>query len=282
MWCGAIDNSEARSSRAAYLASVAFVDEGLGSVLDAFDARGWLDDTFIVYTADHGDSNGDHYLWRKSYPYESSSRIPLLVRPGATLATQRGLDKLTSVDHDHVTEIRDILPTLLDAVGATDLIPATQPLDGLSLLSLMSAAAQDQQHQQAEGGGGGGASGVADEWRQWLDLEHSQCYSPTNHWSALVSTTAKYIFHAQTGNEQLFDLANDPGELIDLAQDPNHADEVAMWRGRLVAQFVAEGRGTSWVTEAGALVWPRDDILYSPNYPNVSASEMVAEVVGNA
>ena len=50
-------------------------------MLDALDAAGWLEETFVVYTADHGDALGDHFLWRKTYPYEASARVPLLVRP---------------------------------------------------------------------------------------------------------------------------------------------------------------------------------------------------------
>ena len=38
-------------------------------------------------------------------------------------------------------------------------------------------------------------------WRDWIDLEHNICYSPTNHWNALTDGRWKYIFHANTGQE---------------------------------------------------------------------------------
>ena len=249
VWCGAVRDADARASRAAYLASVAFVDEGLGVVLDALDARGWLEETFVVYTADHGDALGDHFLWRKTYPYEASARVPLLVRPGAALASRRALRAGSVVDATHVTEVRDVLPTLLDAAGALALVPADQPLDGASLLPLLAAGAEPP------------------PWRAWIDLEHAQCYNASNHWSALASVSRKYVFHARTGVEQLFDLAADPGETVDLGRNGSYADELALWRARLVAQFEAEGRGAQFVDANGTLVWPRENVLYSPYYP---------------
>ena len=66
-------------SRAAYMASVAFVDEQIDSVLDTLDALDVTDQTFVLFTADHGDQLGDHYLWRKGFPYEGSAHVPLIV-----------------------------------------------------------------------------------------------------------------------------------------------------------------------------------------------------------
>ncbi|MEW6236281.1 MAG: sulfatase-like hydrolase/transferase [Candidatus Omnitrophota bacterium] len=56
---------------------------------EALDKRGWLDRTLIVFTSDHGDMTGDHNLWRKSYPYEPSARIPMLLRWPAGLALEK-------------------------------------------------------------------------------------------------------------------------------------------------------------------------------------------------
>ena len=100
-----------------------------------------------------------------------------------------------------------------------------------------------------------------------IDLEHAQCYNASNHWSALASVSRKYVFHARTGVEQLFDLAADPGETVDLGRNGSYADELALWRARLVAQFEAEGRGAQFVDANGTLVWPRENVLYSPYYP---------------
>jgi arylsulfatase len=212
------------------------VDEQIGRILEALEQRGWLDQTLILYLSDHGDMTGDHHLWRKSYAYEPSARIPMLMRwPSGLVAAQRGRVLRQPV------EIRDILPTLLDAASAT---PAVEP-DGSSFLSL--------------------ARGNASGWRKHIDLEHDICYAPENHWSALTDGRMKYIFHARDGEEQLFNLENDPGELNDLASDPAHESALRQWRSRLI-EHLAE-RGDRFVKN-GRLALRPESHKYSPNYPD--------------
>ncbi|MDE3165474.1 MAG: arylsulfatase, partial [Acidobacteriota bacterium] len=187
-WHGDFGAAQVRRSRQGYYASVAFVDEQIGRVLDALERRGWLEETLILFFSDHGDMLGDHHLWRKSYPYEGSAKVPFLLRwPRGMFDARRGRTL------EQPIEMRDVLPTLLDAAGVT----APRPLDGRSLLPLV--------------------SGRDTEWRPWLDLEHGPCYSPENHWNALTDGRYKYIFHAHDAREQLFETARDPGELHDLA-----------------------------------------------------------------
>jgi arylsulfatase A-like enzyme len=83
-WCGEMPEDLTSVSRRAYYASIEFVDEWIGSIIGALKATGKLDNTLygsnlsffssilcsIMFTADHGDMQGDHYHWRKSYPYE--------------------------------------------------------------------------------------------------------------------------------------------------------------------------------------------------------------------
>ena len=67
-----------------------------------------------------------------------------------------------------------------------------------------------------------------------------------------------------------FDLASDPYELVDLSGDPAHAATLALWRGRLVAQFEDEGRGPAWVKDGVLQARPlcrARGCIYSPNYP---------------
>ena len=67
-------------SRHAYYASLEFVDEQVGSILDTLEKTGLINNTFIFWTADHGDGQGTHNHWRKGYPYEFSAHVPLMVR----------------------------------------------------------------------------------------------------------------------------------------------------------------------------------------------------------
>jgi arylsulfatase len=228
LWRGDLGTKAAAESRQGYWGSVSFVDEQIGRILEALEKRGMLENTLIVYTSDHGDMLGDHHLWRKSYAYEGSTRIPMIVRqPGAT----KGQTVTQPV------ELRDLFPTFLDAAGAQ---PA-RPLDGRSMLPLL--------------------RGKSEGWREWIDLEHGVCYDPSNQWTALTNGQWKYIFHALTGTEQLFDLRSDRSETLDQS---GNAAELRLWRGRMVQHL--EGRGEAWVKQ-GKLARREKFIQYSPNYP---------------
>jgi arylsulfatase A-like enzyme len=214
---------------------VSFVDEQIGRILEALEQRGQLDRTLIFFIADHGDMLGDQHMWRKTYAYQPSARIPMLMRwPTGLLSARRG-----SVRSEPV-ELRDILPTLLDAAGAE---PHPE-IDGRSLLSLI----------RNDGRG----------WREWIDLEHNICYNPSNHWNGLTDGRWKYIFHAQDGEEQLFHLEEDPLELTDLASDARHEATLRRWRGRLV-EHLSE-RGNEFVANGKLALRPKGKML-SPHFP---------------
>jgi arylsulfatase len=228
IWHGDIGAEATARARRGYYGSVSFVDEQIGRILYALGQRGWLRNTLILFLADHGDMLGDQFHWRKSYAWQGSARIPMILHwPEGTPAGEV---------RNQPVEIRDVLPTMLDAAG----VPAPDGIDGASLLKI--------------------ARNPQSEWRQWIDLEHDVCYSPENHWNALTDGRRKYIFHALTGQEQFFNLDQDPYELKDQPGDA----EVPKWRARLAAHLAL--RGPAWVKDGRLQLRPRGQ-LYSPNYP---------------
>jgi arylsulfatase A-like enzyme len=234
IWHGDLGGEQVRSSRQGYYGSVSHVDEQIGRVMEALEKRGWLEETLVVFVSDHGDMTGDQNLWRKSYAYEPSARIPLLVRwPKGLFSAERGAVRAEPV------EIRDLLPTFLDVARVPE---KSEKLDGRSLLDILRGAR---------------------DWRSYIDLEHDVCYSPANHWNALTDGRMKYIFHARDGNEQLFDLTQDSHELISI--DSNST--MSLWRERLV-NHLAE-RGERFVKK-GRLALRPESYLYSPHYPSGS------------
>ncbi len=235
IWHGEVGPEEIRRSRTAYYGSVSHVDEQIGRVLEVLEQRGLLEETLIVFLSDHGDMLGDHHLWRKTYAYEPSARIPMLMRwPTGMLASKRGIVRREPV------ELRDILPTFLEAAGTSP----SRPIDGRSLLTLV----------RDDGLG----------WREWIDLEHNICYSPANHWNALTDNRWKYIFHARDGEEQLFHLEKDPQELNDLGSHTEHQSMMQMWRNRLV-EHLSE-RGPAFV-KSGKLELRPQGLMTSPHFP---------------
>ncbi|NUM56838.1 MAG: arylsulfatase [Candidatus Hydrogenedentes bacterium] len=235
-WHGDLGADQVRTSRQGYYGAVTFVDEQIGRIVAALERRKMLDNTLILYISDHGDMTGDHHLWRKSYAYEASAKVPLVVRwPDGTLSDRRG------VTLEHPVEIRDMLPTMLDAAGDETV---RSQFDGSSILPLLADSRA--------------------EWRDAIDLEHDICYNASNHWTGMTDGRWKYIFHAPTGESQLFNLRDDPHELHDLAADAGYTRRGREWRDRLI-EHLSE-RGEPFVINGDLGVQP-NSFLYSPNWP---------------
>jgi arylsulfatase A-like enzyme len=235
IWHGKLSGEQIRESRRGYYACITHVDDQIGRILETLEKRKMLEETLILFTSDHGDMTGDHNLWRKSYAYQASVRIPMLVRwPQGLVAAKRG------VRIEAPVEIRDIFPTFLDAAGTS---PA-RPLDGESLLKLC----RDPQS----------------TWRETIDLEHDICYSPRNNWNALTDGKMKYIFHAYDGEEQLFDLRQDPHETRDLAGDAASAPALQAWRQKMVQHLAPRG---DFYVKGGQLALRPQGRNRSPNFP---------------
>ncbi|WP_246223030.1 sulfatase-like hydrolase/transferase [Draconibacterium halophilum] len=227
-------------SRRHYYANITFIDEMVGKIIQALKANGMYENALICFTSDHGDMLGDHYHWRKTYAYEGSSKVPFIIKWPESFEGQvtRG-SKL-----DQVTELRDFLPTFLDAADSE--IP--NEMDGLSVLKLI--------------------ENPQTEWRNYIDLEHATTYSEKNYWCALTDGTWKYIWFFRTGEEQLFNLKYDPGEQNNLTA--NEPDELKKWRQKMVNHLSERGEG---FVKNGKLVQRTETLLYSPNYPKNERSE---------
>ncbi len=241
---GDFGTEHAVKSRRYYYANITFIDEMIGEIIQALKDKGMYNNSIICFTSDHGDMLGDHHHWRKTYAYEGSSNIPFLLKwPENTNAKLERGSKL-----ENTTELRDFLPTFLDAAGAE--IP--DEMDGLSLLKLV-------KNPQAS-------------WRPYIDLEHATCYSPENYWCALTDGTWKYIWFFRTGKEQLFNLRNDPGEITDLSD--TNITELKKWRKNMVDHLRERGDG---FVKNDKLVQREQTLLYSPNFPEDVRTESERE-----
>jgi len=112
-----------RRSRLRYAALCTYVDDCFGKVIEKLRAAGELENTFILFTSDHGDMLGDRGRVSKYCLYEGSVRVPLIVA-GPGVGRRRMVD-------ERPAELVDVVPTLLEAAGLE--VPETLP--GLSLLS---------------------------------------------------------------------------------------------------------------------------------------------------
>lgn len=227
-WRGRIPDHMNQRTRAAYFAYLTYIDAQIGRL---FRSMGQLvdDNCMVIFSADHGEMLGDHNLWRKTYAYEASSRIPLIVRPPIDQSRFAALREQVSVfqptewsDSPHNVELEqvvgweDIMPTFLDAAS----VPIPNTVEGRSLMPLV--------------------RGHEVSWREYYHIEHSPCYHPENAHQALTDGKWKYIWNPINGDEQLFHLAEDPNECDDLAHVEDYEGEMTMWRKRLAKQL--EGR----------------------------------------
>ena len=108
----------------AYYASVTFMDEQVGRVLDELDRLGLREKTAIVFTSDHGYHLGEHTFWQKSNLHEEVTRVPLIISmPGGRTGRSKSL-----------VELVDLFPTLSAVAG----LKAPGGLHGTSLLPILS------------------------------------------------------------------------------------------------------------------------------------------------
>jgi arylsulfatase A-like enzyme len=231
-------DEDIRSSRAAYYASITHVDEQIGEVLKALKNRGEFENTLIVFLSDHGDMMGDNNLWHKTYAYEGSSHIPIIVRWPKGMRDVKGARRGSTIDS--LVELRDVLPTFLDAAD----VEKPKAMDGMSLLPLI--------------------AGEEENWREILGMEHSQCYWEENAWVALTDGRWKYIYFTPTGKQQMFDLQSDPYETIDLAKNAKFSEKLRSWRVKMV-DYLSE-RGEPWVKD-GDLAIQTEPVRYAPHHP---------------
>ncbi|UJP09969.1 arylsulfatase [Microbacterium sp. KUDC0406] len=232
------DARTAHRARAGYYGHISHIDAQINRFLEILAEFGVADDTYILFTSDHGDMLGDHHLWRKGYPYEGSARVPMILA-GPTIDAQQVSDE--------IVELRDVMPTLLACAG----VPVPEDVDGRDLGSAVARRdAAPWTGQPAPAGERPAAVPSAvlpdDEPHlhgEHIALGHSMQWIRTGRW--------KYVWLSASGAEQLFDLVADPHERHDLSADPVAASALQACRARLIADL--RGRPEGFV-EGDALV----------------------------
>jgi iduronate 2-sulfatase len=122
------DMTEAQKRQAiqGYHATISFMDEQLGKVLDSLEESNLARETIIVFLSDHGYQLGSHGLWQKKDLFENSLRTPLIIAaPGRLEAGMKS---------DTLIELVDLYPTLAALAGLDQ--PET-PIEGRDLLPVL-------------------------------------------------------------------------------------------------------------------------------------------------
>ena len=202
----------------AYMGLIKQIDNHLGRLLAFLEEQGRMADTMIVFTSDHGDYLGDHWLGEKELFHEESARIPMIVYdPDPSADPTRG-----TVDERFVESI-DLIPTFLDCLDG-DLY--SHRLEGRSLRPLIRDEALER------------------PWRDAAFSETDYAFRRARAYLGVAPDAArafmvrrerwKYIYY-EGFRPQLFDLENDPRELDDLGASPAEAEVRADLHERLFA-----------------------------------------------
>ncbi len=214
------DEALRRQWQSGYYGLMTEVDDNLGRLFGALKDSGAWDDTLILFTSDHGEQIGDHWLMDKRGYFDQSYHVPMILfNPSAEADGHRG-HRVSAF-----TEGVDIMPTLLDWLDVE--IPG--PCRGASLLPATTS-----------GNLGGQWRGEA-HWEFDFSLSHfgavdafglrpEQC-----NLSVIRDARSKYV-RFEGLPDVYFDLVNDPGESVNLAEDPRYRSQVEDASRRLASR----------------------------------------------
>ncbi|MBF0196958.1 MAG: sulfatase-like hydrolase/transferase [Planctomycetes bacterium] len=182
-----------------YLASIKFSDACLGVVLDALNHSAYRDNTIVVIMGDHGHHLGEKWHWGKSTIWEESARTPMMIYDPTIMG--RGNGRVSN----KIVSLQDLYPTLVDLVGQSNKLP--NHVEGRSFKSLL------ENPDNPNFKGWAITSGIKGKYHSFR----------TNKW-----TFIKY----ENGDNQLYDIVNDPGQNNDLGQ--NSSPEISNIKQKLL------------------------------------------------
>lgn len=176
-----------RQHLADYYASIAFLDQQIGRIIEALKSSGQADNTIVVFSSDHGLALGSHGLLGKQNLYDHSMHAPLIFAgPGIPKGQRR----------DALCYLLDIYPTLGEFAAVT----APEGSEGKSLAGVI--------------------AGKSAKVRDHIFTAYTKVQR------AVRDDRWKLIVYPQINRTQLFDLRDDPNEMKDLSGDPAFADQV--------------------------------------------------------
>ncbi len=186
----------------AYMASVRFMDQQVGRLLDALDRLKIRKETIVIFISDHGYNLGEHDCWSKVSLWEGSVRVPMII-------SYPGYKKNYGTACETITELIDLYPTLTELCGLSNEQP--EILQGKSLAGyvMKNKTIKDESIAYTISYGGKGATIRSNRWRY-------------TRWGEDI----------EIKNEELYDHLNDPEEKNNLAQEPDQKEILIEMRGK--------------------------------------------------
>ena len=173
---------------AAYLGMMKCIDDNVGRILGALRERSLIDDTIVIFTADHGDLRGEHHRQNKGVPLEASAKVPFIIRYPKKIAASRRID--------NVLNTVDFQPTILSMMG----IKTSGNEEGRDASQILTTGK------------------VPKGWSDVTFMRSTGVIGATNGWVAAVTPRHKLIL-SDKDEPWLLDLDEDPDELTNFVHD---------------------------------------------------------------
>ena len=221
-----IDDNLIRNIKAAYYGAISFIDYNIGRLLEYMKENNLLENTLIVFSADHGEMLGDYNCVGKRCFLDSAARIPMImVHP----------DLPKGMVCNKPVSLVDIMPTFLQYAG----IELEDNYSGESLIDI--------------------AQGKVNR-----EVTYGQYHR--NEYGVYMAVTEKYkyIYSAPDNKEWLFDFEIDPDETRNRANNPLYIHKTEIMRKGLVDYFKADGY-TDPVYGEGFKAYPIQTIPKDPD-----------------
>jgi arylsulfatase A-like enzyme len=206
-------------ARDCYDDCIASLDDQLGRLLNELRGQGLLENTVVIITGDHGESFGDHSVFRHgSALYLDQISVPLVI-----LSPDAPAGRTVTAP----VSLRDLAATVVDQLG----LEARSPFPGHSLAALWSSAPGQSQPEVTPA---------------LSELAHANAFEPQpkdklsreGMQMSLVASGHHYIRDG-TGSEQLYDLRRDPSELANLADSPEGQQALGPFRRILLGELTS-------------------------------------------
>lgn len=188
-----------REALAAYYASVSYMDEQVGRLLDALERTGSSDNTTVVFISDHGWLLGEHGSWQKNNLFEPTARVPLIIR------SPEHRDQAGSRT-EALVELIDLYPTFADLARLSGQAPDN--LTGHSLVPLL----EDP-----------GA-------KDWPRRAASTVVGSKSRLHRSIRTSRYRYTQGADGSEELYDHQLDPREHENAVDNPEYGETLRRMR----------------------------------------------------
>ena len=212
------DDGEQRALQATYYGMLAEVDDQIERILDWLDASGQAERTIVIFTSDHGENLGDHYMLHKLGWFDQSYHVPLIVR-GPGIDGGRTVNAFT----EHV----DVLPTICELLG----IDTPLQCDGRALTPWLHATAPDDWRAEAH---------FEFDFRDPDSALLEEAFGLTLEECGLAVLRDDHGKYVQFSGYPVlpplfFDLDTDPAQIRNVAADPAYAVTVLDYAQRMLA-----------------------------------------------